>query len=109
MPGGLVVAVLGAGAGALSIGAGWVDTSPLSVAIFFLCILMAPVTIVGLWLVRGSASITGIPFETLAFAIAALVATPLHPLFLSRWAGAATIVGLSLWLLCALIVAGAPA
>jgi len=108
-PGGLIVATVGVVAGALSVGSGWIDTSPVNVTVFFLCILMAPMTLVGLWLVRGSVGVSGVPLETLAIAVSALVATPLHPFFQGRWAAIATILGLSLWLLCALIVAGAPA
>ena len=50
-----------------------------------------------------------VPESTLSFAIAALVATPLHAILPRRWSGAISIAGLACWLLCALIVAGAPA
>ena len=51
----------------------------------------------------------GVPLKTLAFAVVAVIGTPFHPVSQKPWAAVVTVIGLLLWMLCSLIVAGAPA
>lgn len=78
VPGALVVAGTGLLAGACSIQAGWVDRSSSTIAAFLASVLMAPMSLVVWWLYRESAGVFGVPPETAALALLALVATPLR-------------------------------
>jgi len=109
VPGGLVVVALGLIVGAGSVQAGWIDRSPGNVAAFLLYVVSAPIFFICMWWFRGSVPMYGVPLETLAFAVVAVIGTPLHPVFQKPWAAVVTVIGLLLWMLCSLIVAGAPA
>ena len=106
LPGALVVGVLSLGATWLSVSSFADDPTLTDVIGFALSVLSAPLFLLGECVKRG---VDSFPTETLVLAIVAIGATPVHPLFPRAWTAALTVVGLLAWLVCELIVAGAPA
>jgi hypothetical protein len=105
LPGATLVGLAGVLLAALSANSFLRGVAPTQVAYFFAHVLMAPLFLLTIWSSEGSSFPTG----TLVLAAAAIGATPAHLFIASRIARGVTIVGLVVWLLCEVIVAGAPA
>ena len=77
-----------------------------TIARFIVTVLLGPARLMaprlGGWTDPGGE----VPAATFAIALVAVLATPVHPIFGRRWAGAVTIVGLLCWVFCELLVAG---
>ena len=109
VPGGALVAALGLAVAGMSLASFFADPQLETIIVFCTSVLLGPLFFllspVRIWLGFPGA----VPAQTLAIAVLAIIAVPFHPLFGSRWAAWVTILGLIAWLLCEIIVAGAPA
>ncbi|MDD9944823.1 MAG: hypothetical protein OXU20_27525 [Myxococcales bacterium] len=103
-PGGMLVAAFGLFVGYLNIILGIPEASVLAFAKYLMTVVIGPVYLVILRLNEGPLALSQ---TALGLAIAALVALPMHPIFGNDWGAALSVVGLTCWLLCELIVAGA--
>jgi hypothetical protein len=100
------VAGLGVGVAVMSLISFFRNPSLLDGALFVGAVLLAPFFLLYEWWFRSSGAF---PASTLAFAIAAIVGSSIHPIVHRRWAMPMTILGAIAWLFCEMIVAGAPA
>jgi riboflavin transporter FmnP len=109
VPGAALVATLGLGAAGVSLASFFAAPERKTIVLFVCSVLLGPLFLL-LSPVRTWVGPPGsVPATTLVVAVFAVVAVPFHPISGSRWAAAATILGLIAWLLCEVIVAGAPA
>ncbi len=108
VPGGVAVVAMGLFM-ALAVALPVRDGSSRTVVLGFVCsVIFAPIVLLVPSLHRWMAPDTLVPTMMIVIAVIAILAIPLDPLLARRWSAAVTIVGLMLWLLCTVIVAGAP-
>jgi hypothetical protein len=109
VPGGALVAALGLGAACMSLAAFFTAPESKTMVLFIGSVLLAPLFFLLPWMRVWAGASFSVPTETVAVAAFAIVAVPFHPILGRRWAAGVTILGLIAWLVCEMIVAGAPA
>lgn len=105
LPAGLTVSALGLVLALLSVYAFHPAPSVAAYLKFAMHVLVAPIFLTFFW---PSTHVGPGPLE-ISFAVAALIAVPVHPLVRREWARPVSLFGFLLWLLCGLLVVAAPA